>query len=92
MSKPRDCLHLSCPPQEDIRWNFETAADASCKMASKGAFQHWEVTIPNDKIFDETRIRDRGAHTCGSAVFDGMDGTRCSAGTFGCSLDNVSPS
>lgn len=58
-------------------------------MDYKDAYQHWKVTIPNDRIFDESRIRDRGERACGSSVFDALSGGACSKGFFSCVLDKV---
>lgn len=85
--EPVDCEKLPGRPQDDIRWNFETAALATCFFVkTKFTFRYWEVHIPNDHIFDETNIRKKGPSGCGNSVIESQSVTLSEK----CMLDKVS--
>lgn len=58
-------------------------------MIRKDIYQHFLVKIPNDRIFDQTRILERGEKACGSGVFDRLHGPKCISGFFSCHLQYV---
>lgn len=85
-----DCAKLPGRPQDHPDWDPRHEKEASCVLESTDIYRHYEVKIPNDRIFDGTRIRDRGDNACGSSVFDTLHGIQCMSGFFSCELHEVS--